>query len=260
MHRFFSPQSDFSQQSIKITDTAELHHLAHVLRLKKGQTVAVFNNTGQEITGTIQRLTPHAAEINILTRRKKEPKPGPHLILACAIPKKAKFETIIEKCTELGVNEIVPLLTQRSEVRPDSVRQKNKNQRYQSVAVNAAKQSGRPTLPVIQPLRKFKQFIRDIPAHSLALIPCLKAQQAVLPKIMTAGRGIKNIVVLIGPEGDFSDLEVALAVEQGCVPVSLGSNVLKVDTAAISLTALIHYLAPSLPIRAAARSDGSRKD
>ncbi|MFA5088321.1 MAG: RsmE family RNA methyltransferase [Candidatus Omnitrophota bacterium] len=238
MDRFFIPHTDFQSGSLLLNDKKEIHHLKDVLRLKKGSPIRLFNGKGAEAQGTILRVESHQVEVKI-DHLLAAPKPQvPHIILACAIPKKAKFETIIEKTTELDVAEIIPVQTKRTEVILNQDQANKKMARYQAVAINAAKQSRRNTIPVIHPIIPFTALIPSLDPRAISLIPCLSEQGEGLEKTL---RPLKNepktIVFIIGPEGDFTPDEVGLAKKSGCIPISLGETVLKVDTAAISVVA-----------------------
>src|SRR3989338_3140883 len=115
MHRFYCPQSNLQNPQVVITDPKELHHLRNVLRLKKGDTLTIFNNQGEEATGHIAAIQPSKVTVAVESVR-KDKADLPVMILACAVPKKSKFEVIIEKATELGVDEIIPLKTMRTEM------------------------------------------------------------------------------------------------------------------------------------------------
>src|SRR3990167_2184159 len=151
MHRFFSPQSNLNSSQITITDSSEIHHMRDVLRLKEGDTVAIFDGSGKEALGKIFRSKKNEIVIAINSVKDLKPSRNVRVILACAIPKKAKFEFIVEKCAELGVDEIIPMCTKRTEFRGDDERVGKKANRYKTVAVNAAKQSKRSTIPTIHP-------------------------------------------------------------------------------------------------------------
>ena len=242
MHRFYCARAIFDTPVIRLDDPCEIHHMLHVLRLKKGARVCVFNGLGQEAEGWLLAVNQHAADIQIELVRTATPDPCPEMILACAIPKKAKFESIIEKCTELGVDGIVPLLTERTEVRVDATRGKHKLQRFQNVAVNAAKQCGRLTVPVIGPITKFPDFLSGAGSGNTLLIPCLEGTRRRLADCLPGGLLTKKIIFMIGPEGDFTSDELALAMKNGSQPVSLGSTTLKVDTAAVAVIAFTRLL------------------
>lgn len=242
MHRFLSPDSNFRTKSITITDPAEVHHLATVLRLKKGSEIAVFNGRGEEATGRIENLAPHSVEITIVSPVKRSSTAQVTLTLACAIPKKAKFEFIIEKCTELGVDRIIPMLTERTEVRLNEERQEKKRKRYETVAANAAKQCKRSFVPVIEELRTFKEIISNISPQDAAFIPCLAGERKNILNAFQLKTGQKNVLLLIGPEGDFTPKELQAALGAGCIPVTLGPHTLKVDTAAVTAIAAVKLL------------------
>lgn len=232
MHRIYCPQSNFSGKIVEITDRAELHHLRTVLRLKKNDPVRVFDGEGREADGVIRAVSASHAEIQI-AKVATIIRPSPTLILACAIPKKSKFEMIIEKATELGADEIIPLMTLRTEVRLDAAGLSRKTSRFNAVAVSAAKQSQRPYLPLIHPPADFPTAVERLTKTSAAIIPSLTEKTAGLLPTLQELKSPKTVSFLIGPEGDFTSEEYALAGKLGCLPVTLGAAVLKVETAAI---------------------------
>ena len=233
MHRFYCPNADFSPHKIKITNPGEIYHLNTVLRMVKGDKLEIFNGKGEEIEGWIEEISKIEVEVLVVERRRDPNPQRTRVVLACAIPKKSKFEFIVEKSTELGVDEIIPMRTSRTEVIWIGERQERKGARYEGVAVNAAKQSARLTVPVIHPQKEFKDVIASFGPESLCLIPCLTGQRKPLKEVLQAIQGQRQIVFLIGPEGDFTSQEVDSAIKAGFIPVSLGETTLKVDTAAI---------------------------
>ncbi|MCR4336516.1 MAG: 16S rRNA (uracil(1498)-N(3))-methyltransferase [Candidatus Omnitrophica bacterium] len=238
--RFFVNVPKFDQSETQITDPTEIHHLIHVLRLKEGETISIFNGKDSEAIGEIAHIDRQKVTVRINSVKTMLSENSKSLILACAIPKKSKFESIIEKCTELGIDEIIPLQTQRTEVRLKDEKSDKKRLRYQAVAVNAAKQSQRLTIPRIHPIQKFSEALNHLQKDDLALIPTLEGQRQSLHEVLSLAIAKKRIVFFIGPEGDFSPEEILMAQKAGCIPISLGSTVLKVDTAAIAVTALLN--------------------
>lgn len=241
MHRFFSPQSNLNASQVTIIDLSEIHHIRDVLRLKTGDPITIFDGSGKEATGTISSSKDNAVTVTILDRRDCRPARDVRLILACAIPKKTKFESIIEKCTELGVDEIIPLCTTRTEFRKGGDPEK-KTQRYTAVAINAAKQSKRSVIPKIHPVTDFTQALAQISSQTIGFIPCLIQNTTGLMDAFKIPKATKNVIFFIGPEGDFTPDEIQLAIKTGCIPVSLGPTVLKVDTAAICVLAVANLL------------------
>ena len=239
MHRLYCPQTDFSVSPIIITDPKEIHHLNVVLRLKNKQQIHVFNGQGEEALATILAITPHKINLQIDHVYTSETD-SPKMILACAVPKKGKFETIIEKATELGVAEIIPLKTQRTEIQLKGERLHKKTVRFQTVAVNAAKQSKRKLVPHIHPLTEFISAIQFLTTQSTTIIPSLMGDRIPLINALQKIKEPKIVSFVIGPEGDFTPEEYAYAHKKGCIAVSLGQNILKVETAAITALACAH--------------------
>ena len=238
MHRTYIPSADFQSSNIQINDPKEFHHLKNVLRLKPGDAVQIFNGCGEEADAVIETIAAKQMNVSIRCVRKTAvDSKSIRLILACAIPKKAKFEFIIEKCTELGVDEIIPLQTARTEVVLTEDRAHKKSERFQTVALNAAKQCQRVTVPLIHPVSLFSQVIEKFDSSAVKFIPCLTGERKGLDQVLRDVNAVRTIVFFIGPEGDFTPQELKMAIGAGCVPVSLGATTLKVDTAAIAVVA-----------------------
>jgi len=242
MSRFFCPSANFKTPVISITTSEEIHHIKNVLRLKKGDVLHIFNGRGEEAAGKIHSLSNNAVDVKIEYKIPAMHTKTTRVILACAVPKKAKFETIIEKCTELGIDQIFPIQTKRTEVKIKADQIPQKLKRYQSIVINAAKQSHRRELPIINAPLKFEHFLTQLHPDSTSLIACLQKGQKPLLSVLEKLPTPKTINFLIGPEGDFTLEEVASAQKAGCIPVSLGPTVLKVDTAAITVTACANLL------------------
>ena len=237
-HRFLCPRIEPGAAHITITDRAEIHHLKNVLRVKEGNAVTLCDGKSGESTAIVRAITQTAVTLDLADNRQVTI-PNRRIILACAIPKKAKFETIIEKCTELGIDEIIPLVTARTEVRVTAERAARKHTRYETVARNAAKQSRRTTIPVIHPVTPFAAALQHARHSDLSIIPCLRETHTNLRDILAQSSNIKTVIYFIGPEGDFTDEEIKQARAAKCIPVTLGKTVLKVDTAAIAVCALL---------------------
>ncbi len=242
MHRFISPNADLQSKYLTITDTKEIHHLTNVLRLQKENEITIFNGQGDEALAKIESITPKSIALTIVSTVKKSSENRISLTLACAIPKKAKFETIIEKCTELGVDRIIPVITERTEVRLNEERQEKKLARYKTVAVNAAKQCQRNFLPDVVAPTNFKDILKNLKPSDAAFIPCLTGERKNLLEIFSLRPTHNNVIFFIGPEGDFTPKELKEALSAGCLPVSLGPHVLKVDTAAVATIACAKLL------------------
>jgi 16S rRNA (uracil1498-N3)-methyltransferase len=241
MYRFYCQDADFSKSSIAITDTHEIHHIKDVLRLKKGSLIQIFNAKSQQADAVIEQINEAAIHVHVKTV-KQDREAQAKIILACAPPKKGKFEFIIEKCTELGVDEIIPLKTKRAEVIFKEDKMAGKLSRFEAVAINAAKQSKRTKVPHIYPMTSLPQVLKTLDPDGVHLFPSLHHHSKHISDVLLKADKQKPITIFIGPEGDFTPDEVELAVKYGCVPVSLGDTILKVETAAIAAVALVKFL------------------
>jgi 16S rRNA (uracil1498-N3)-methyltransferase len=254
MYRFYCPDADFSKSSVVIGDIHEIHHIKDVLRLKKGSLIQIFNAKSQQADAMIEQIDETAIRVRVQTVKQNEEAQA-KIILACTPPKKCKFEFIIEKCTELGVDDIIPLKTKRTEVIFKEDKMAAKLSRFETVAINAAKQSKRTKVPHIYPMTSLPQVLQTLDPNGLHLIPSLNGHPKHIREVLRDSslalrmtnncecRLIRpNVTILIGPEGDFTPDELDLAIKYGCVPVSLGDTVLKVETAALATVALVKFL------------------
>ncbi len=232
MHRFFLPNL---QQAM--LDAEEAHHALHVLRLKAGDTVNVFDGRGHEAQALISQISNQSAQLKLLTPSGTAPLPC-RITLAQAIPKKS-MDLIVQKATELGVATIVPLVSERSVVKLDD--DSKKTERWREIALESCKQCGNNWLPEIQSPRKVHDFLAALPQYDLKLIGSLQPDAKPLKKILGGSGKPPSVLILIGPEGDFTPAEISLAKSAGCLPLSLGPLVLRAETAAIYTLSILHH-------------------
>lgn len=236
---------------------AEAHHCLDVLRLKAGDRVTVFNGLGVEATAEISGGTRECVELKRL-RHTKSPALPCSIALGQAVPKGKNMELIVEKATELGAASIIPILSDRTIVQCDAEEARRKQEKWQRVAVEAAKQCGQNWLPTVDLPQSPKAFFEARPNFDLMLIGSLQSDARHLKQVLadyqaadqSAGaRGPSKpvrpsrVLILIGPEGDFTPAEVALAKSHGCRAITLGPIILRTETAAIyCLSVLSHEL------------------
>ncbi len=231
----------------KVTITGnDAHHLSRSLRARRGDRITAVDGTGN---CAVIELIDFDKE-TITARRVSDIQRGfggRQIILADCLPKQNRFDTIIEKATELGVNVIEPLISERTIARPGGVRAQSKIERWRRIAKEAAEQCARDTIPTIENIRELDDWLKKISPldEDMLLLFCWEKEIAttireVLGNYVLTG-GEKNIIVLIGPEGGFSDREVREIKSAGGVSVTLGKRILKTDTAAISVLAMINY-------------------
>ncbi len=248
MNRFFVEKINPKDKFIILSDYAQLHHLRDVLRIKPLEQAAVFDNSGNEYIVEVLEIGARAVKLEIKERRPVK-EPGLRITVACAIPKKVKMDDIMDKLTQLGVECIIPLQTERMIVRLDKQKKQERLARWQKIALSAVKQSQRSRLPLIKPVTGFKDVVLAAHNFDLKLIPTLEGRRKTLREVFRdSSKKIERVMVLIGPEGDFTPDEVVLAKEAGFLPVSLGSLVLRVDTAAVAVVSFIKLNDPALPV------------
>jgi 16S rRNA (uracil1498-N3)-methyltransferase len=234
MRRFFLP--DFERP---VLGDEEAHHATHVLRLKAGDMVTVFDGRGHEAQARIAEIGKDAVRLTLLQRTSTPAIPC-RITLAQAVPKK-NMDLIVQKATELGVAGIVPLISERTIKRPAA-----RSQRWREIALEACKQSGNNWLPQIHPPQKTREFLVAAGNFDLKLIASLQPDARPLKQILDQssrpeGRSYNSVLVLIGPEGDFTPAELAAARSAGCLAVTLGPLVLRAETAALYALSILHY-------------------
>jgi len=237
MHRFYIEQ--ISGDKAAITDADQVHHIRDVLRLKAGDTIIVFDSAGREYKATITAVNKKQVELN-LTPLKDRKSSTVRLTVACAIPKAGRMDDIIDHLTQLGVERIIPMFTDRVVVKLDTAALESRLSRWKKIAQSSAQQCRRSSVPAISPVTDVIEIIKSARDFDLKLIPHLSDERTLIKDVLTKSRP-KNIIVLIGPEGDFTPEEVSLALQNDFTPVSLGNTVLRVATAAIAVTAYIRF-------------------
>lgn len=244
MHRFHIAPENWQPDALVLTGS-EAHHCRNVLRLEPADKVVVFNGQGREITAEI--LPGHGAEIRL--RKLHDAQTAPlrcRITLGQAIPKGKNMDLIVQKAVEIGAAEIAPILSDRTIVRLDDESAASKQAKWQTVAIEAAKQCGQNWLPQVHTPQALAQFFKDHRGFDLQLIGSLQSDAVHLKKILAQfsaehGDRPSNVLMLVGPEGDFTPAELSLARSQGCRPITLGPIVLRVETASIYCLSVLSY-------------------
>lgn len=244
MHRFYLPAGQWSQP---VLDRNESHHALDVLRLKEGDRITVFDGEGHEANARIASTSKGAAFLSLDTKSSAAILPC-QLTLAQAVPKGKTMDLIIQKAVELGASHISPLISERTIVQVDTKDTEKKCRRWRETALEACKQCGQNRLPGIDVPLSPAQFFERLDKPELLLIASLQPDAKPIKEVLAAdlqerGRPPKSAVVLIGPEGDFTPAELAMAKSHGCLPITLGPIILRSETAAIyCLSVLAHEL------------------
>lgn len=239
MHRVLIPPLAAPADQITINDLHDLHHLVRVLRIKPGDELACFDGQGWTYRGRVTRVGAQQLRVSV-DHRSREPALRVRLTLAQSLIPPAQFEWVLQKATELGVARITPVVTSRTAVRPSSRGAVHRMERWRRIVIEASAQSGRATLPVVDEPARFEDIVKTFGARDI-LLPTLVDPRVPLADHLKRLNGATDIVLLIGPEGDFSPEEVSLAQRAGAHPVSLGTATLRSETAAITTLAILQH-------------------
>jgi 16S rRNA (uracil1498-N3)-methyltransferase len=229
MDYFYTPPENISGTSIRI-DGEEYSHLTHVMRKKAGDTIRVVDGLGTAYDVLLEETLKGIATGTILKTLLHHNEPGINLTIAVGILKNpSKFDFLVEKVTELGVKEVIPLLTERT------IPSHAKIDRWQKLALAGMKQSGRSYLPVVRELTSLEQFLQNDRAFDASFI----AHEKLTDGPRRVDMSFRSAVILIGPEGGFSDNEIDHCRKAGFTPLYFGERRLRTETAAIVASTLI---------------------
>src|SRR5216684_8064655 len=213
------------------------HQVRDVLRLNVGEHLILLDNSGDEVVAAVARSSKAGVEVYLLERRPGKREPGVRIVLCQGLLKSARFEWVLEKGTELGVSVFAPILCRRSMAGLEDAGP-SKQQRWQRIIQEAAEQSGRSRLPELLPIRPLMHALNDIPPGSLALMPWEEERAVMLRDALKSSSSL-TVVLFIGPEGGLTTDEVKLAQQHGVQVVSLGSRILRAETAALAAVASV---------------------
>lgn len=241
--RFFAPPEAFDLRSQRVSlDGDEARHLREVLRLKPGDRVTVFDGVGNEYEAVVQKPMRDSALLEIGERVEVASFESPlKSTLAVALLKGDKFDLVVQKATELGVTAILPVMTKFADVRlQDPMDAAKRVTRWQRISLEAAKQSGRATLPIVQtPITVDSLLAEASNEAALRVMFAERDGQSLdeLPPSLTSNL----LTILIGSEGGWAPEEIDLAREHGWKIVTLGGRILRAETAAIAIAALMQH-------------------
>jgi 16S rRNA (uracil1498-N3)-methyltransferase len=231
MHRCFIDNDRWGTDPLRPSES-ESHHILHVLRVRDGDSIQLFNGRGEE---AVARVCRHDDDSVLLERLDSQftPKRRLNLTLIQAVLKGNRMEMLVEKATELGVSRIIPVTTTRSIPRFDHAKATSKRERWERIAVSAAKQCGTPWLPSIATPTTIDAALKQ--QTGPVLLASLEAQTRPLEAVISQLRAHipSELSVVIGPEGDLTPDETTLLLTSGALPVSLGHLTLRAETAAI---------------------------
>ena len=222
-----------------IIDGSLFHRIIKVLRMTVGEQFILFDGLGSESIFQIKEISKNTFLAVLVNSERKINIPSlPNVTLGIGILKLQKFDFVIQKCTEIGIRTIIPLFTERTIIRPPLKNQKFV--RWNSIAKAAAEQSKRIVIPEVLEAVPFKEYISNLREDHYTIMPYENETNLQLSDVLTKMKiSEKGINLIIGPEGGFSSEEVLLAHQKNIKIVTLGSAILKAETAAIVTSALI---------------------
>lgn len=245
MHKFFTEPHNISEnQGIIVGD--DVKHIYKVLRLSEGEEVVLNNCEGTEYLGKINSINKNEVIVDIIKKLDTNNESDVKIYLFQGLPKGQKMDLIVQKGTELGINEFIPVITQRVDVKLKG--EFKKLDRLNRIALEASKQSKRSIIPKVKEVIRFDEAILKLKEMDLVLVPYENAENFGIKTLMRKLREenadlsyINNVGIVIGPEGGFEEEEITLLSKQGAYIVTLGKRILRTETAGFTATALIQY-------------------
>ena len=229
--RLFHPEN-ITENTTGLLSKEHTHYVANVMRLKRGSNLNFFNKDGEWLSEIIF-LDRDRIEVKFLNKVKESSKLS-NIELAICLVKKSPMEIILQKATELGVSKIIPIVSERTEVKEINFERANK------IVVEATEQSNQLTPPQISEVTKLKDFLKNLDSSSKLLFADVNSKDNLKSKVL---KEAKTLSVLIGPEGDFSPSERKLILENShVVSFTISKNILRSDTAVISAISLVNFI------------------
>ncbi len=244
MEHFFISPENIGEEEVVIKG-GDVNHIKNVLRMRPGDELLLSDGTGNDLVCVIEEMEKHADHIRcrITDNELLIKEPAVRFYLFQALTKSDKFEFIIQKAVELGVHEIIPVRTARCVARYDEKKQRNKALRWRKISESAAKQSRRGIIPGVKDILSFKEALSYAEQLDVVLIPYenFKDMKYTRKTLASIKRG-SGVGIFIGPEGGFETDEVETAVTAGARQISLGSRILRTETAPLMILSVLGFM------------------
>jgi 16S rRNA (uracil1498-N3)-methyltransferase len=243
----FLIQPDSIKEGFVLLDKKETHHAVSVLRLKAGELVELFDGKGICYRGIVGSMKEGRLLVAIDAVQKEAAQDlKARVTLGISVIRPERMDYLIEKACELGVHTIAPLITERCVIRISKERWESKLKRWRKIAAESSKQCGRAVVPEIKATLLYEDFLPGVSSFDNILIATLAVPTGSLYASLKDSEP-KNILILIGPEGDFSKREVELARAKGASPIGLGRLVMRSETAALYLISAVQFFLHETP-------------
>lgn len=242
MSTFYIKNNQIEENKI-IIQGEDVNHIKNVLRYQNGDNLEVCDEDGTRIYTKISDMNPNEIILDILEISDDTTEPNVNITLFQGLPKADKMELIVQKCTELGVSGIVPVIMDRVIVKLDEKNEGKKIERWQKIAKEAATQSGRQKIPYVEKAINLKNSIEKLSKYDIVIVPyeCEKGNY-IKNVLRNMDENVKNIAIVVGPEGGFSDGDIEVLSElTNMKKVSLGPRILRTETAGFVTLAMAIY-------------------
>lgn len=241
MPKFFVPKENILNDKIIISGE-DVSHIKKVLRMNTGDGLTLCDGKGINYDAVIDSITDGKIECRVISENKSETEANIEVTLFQGIPKAAKTDYIIQKTTELGIVRIVPVAMSRCVAKIDNAKDAaKKQQRWQKIAQEAAKQSGRGIVPVVDMPISFDKAVEMLLQNDIYFAPYECEEQNSLKSVLTSKNNAKKIGFIIGPEGGFDLKEIEKLKEKNIPTITLGKRILRTETAGEAVLAMTMY-------------------
>ncbi|MBQ9267285.1 MAG: 16S rRNA (uracil(1498)-N(3))-methyltransferase [Clostridia bacterium] len=240
MSTFFVKNEQINDNFIKITGD-DANHIKNVLRYKIGDKLDICDENEKRYDTEITEFSGNDVLLKVISEKAYTTESPVFITLFQGLPKADKMELIIQKATELGVSEIVPVEMERSVVKLYGTKNDKKIERWNKIAYEASKQCGRQRIPHVLNVDILKNIIEKFSKYDIVLLPYEKESGKNLKQVLQSNQNVKNIAIVIGPEGGFSENDLAMLDLPNVESITLGPRILRTETAGIATLAMLSY-------------------
>ena len=241
MDRFFVDKKNINiENNTCIIEGEDVKHISKVLRCRIGEELEVCDNNNNEYICEITNIDKNQVELNILEKVDIQRESDLKIKVYQGLPKGPKMEMILQKLTEVGVDEIILVQTKRTVVKVDDKKEDKKLERWERIIYEAAKQSKRGKIPTLRGVLTFKEALADMKKNDFNIAP-YENEKTKSIKQAIKGVNINNIGIFVGPEGGFEETEIEAIEEIGGQSVSLGPRILRTETASLVASSIVLY-------------------
>lgn len=238
MHKFFTEMQNFNGNQAFIYGD-DVKHIYKVLRLTEGTEVILNNYNGEEFLCKISEITKQSVMLDVLEKLDINNESNLKITLYQGMPKSTKMDLIVQKATELGVNEVIPAITERVDVKLKG--DFKKLDRLQRIANEACKQCKRTIVPKVKEPVQFETLLEEMSKFDLVVVPYENAEDRGVKYLSAKYKDISTAAIVIGPEGGFEESEIERLKENGAEIITLGNRILRTETAGFVCSTLLQY-------------------